>query len=290
MQLGVWLAAMRPRTWPASLVPVVVGLAVAASAGRVDAFIALATIVAALALQITTNLANDYWDHVRGIDHAERLGPVRATQSGLLAPEAVRRAVWLSLGVAIVAGVPLVWHGGVPIVAIGLASMLCAVAYSAGPYPLASLGLGELLAFVFFGLVAVAGTTHLHVADVPGAALLAGAAVGCFAAAIMSVNNLRDIPTDGPAGKRTLAVRIGEERARVLYGVLVASAFLLAALLAICQGRWGPLSVALAAPLAVKEVRAVAARRGAELNLSLAGTARLELLFGALLSAGLLAA
>ena len=289
MQLGVWLAAMRPRTWPASLVPVVVGLAVAAGAGRVDAFIAIATIVSALALQVTTNLANDYWDHARGIDHGERLGPVRATQSGLLAPEAVRRAVWISLTVAVVAGVPLVWRGGVPIVLIGLTSMLCAVAYSAGPYPLASLGLGELLAFVFFGLVAVAGTTYLHLAHVPAAALLAGAAVGCFAAAIMSVNNLRDIPTDAPAGKRTLAVRIGVERARVLYGVLLASAFLLAVVLAVYEGRWGPLSVGLVAPLAVNEVRAVAARRGAELNLSLAGTARLELLFGALLAAGLVA-
>ena len=132
MELGVWLAAMRPRTWPASLVPVVVGLAVAADARGVDAPIALATLVSALALQITTNLANDYWDHVRGIDHGERLGPVRATQSGLLAPEAVRRAVWLSLIVAFAAGVPLVWRGGAPIVLIGLASMLCAVMSGGG--------------------------------------------------------------------------------------------------------------------------------------------------------------
>jgi 1,4-dihydroxy-2-naphthoate octaprenyltransferase len=280
---------MRPRTWPASIVPVLVGLAVAASAGRVDPWVAIATLVSALALQVTTNLANDYWDHVRGIDHAERLGPVRATQAGLLAPEAVLRAVVLSLAVAVVAGVPLVVRGGLPIVAIGLASLLGAVAYSAGPYPLASLGLGELLAFVFFGLVAVAGTTYLHLGHVPVTALLAGAAVGAFAAAIMSVNNLRDIPTDGPAGKRTLAVRVGEERARVLYGVLVASAFVFAALVAMHEKRWGPLAVALVAPLALKELRAVAVRRGVELNLSLAATARLELLFGALLAAGLLA-
>jgi len=287
-RLGVWLAATRPRTWPASLVPVVVGLAVAASIASVDVSIALATMVAALALQITTNLANDYWDHVRGIDHGARLGPVRATQAGLLAPSAVLRAVWLGLFVAVVAGLPLVYRGGLPIVAIGLVSMVCAVAYSAGPYPLASLGLGELLAFVFFGLVAVSGTAYLHVGRVPAAALLAGAAVGAFAAAIMSVNNLRDIPTDEPAGKRTLAVRVGEERARTLYGSLIGAAFFFAGLLAAYEAKWGPASVALAAPLAVKEMRAVAARRGAELNLSLAATARLELLFGMLLAAGLI--
>ena len=287
MQVGIWLAAMRPRTWPASLVPVVVGLSVAASAGQVDPSIAVATIVSALALQITTNLANDYWDHVRGIDHEERVGPTRATQSGLLAPAAVRRAVWLSLGVAIMAGLPLVYRGGVPILLIGAASMIGAVAYSAGPHPLASLGLGELLAFVFFGLVAVSGTAYLHLAYVPASALLAGAAVGALAAAIMSVNNLRDIPTDGPAGKRTLAVRIGDTRARSLYAALLVAAFACVVVLAVTQGSLAPMLVLLAAPLARKEARAVAVRRGAELNASLAGTAKLELIFGVLLAAGL---
>jgi 1,4-dihydroxy-2-naphthoate octaprenyltransferase len=287
VRVRVWLAAMRPRTWPASLVPVVVGLAVAARVGHVDAFIAIATVVSALALQITTNLANDYWDHARGVDHGERLGPTRATQSGLLAPQAVRRAVYVSLTVAGLAGLPLVVRGGLPIVTVGIASMLGAVAYSAGPYPLASLGLGELLAFVFFGLVAVSGTAYLHVGFVPLAALLAGAAVGAFAAAIMSVNNLRDIPTDAPAGKRTLAVRIGDARARSLYVMLLGVGFASVVVLAVVLGSVRPMLVLLAAPSALKEIRGVAVRRGAELNASLAGTARLELLFGALLSAGL---
>jgi 1,4-dihydroxy-2-naphthoate octaprenyltransferase len=187
----------------------------------------------------------------------------------------------------VAAGLPLVWRGGAPIVVTGLASMLGAVAYSAGPLPLASLALGELLAFVFFGLVAVSGSAYLHLARVPLAALLAGGAVGAFAAAIMSVNNLRDIPTDGPAGKRTLAVRIGDARARSLYAALLAAAFAFAAALAAVEGRWSPLLVVAVAPLARKEVRAVAVRRGAELNASLAATARLELLFGMLLAVGL---
>jgi 1,4-dihydroxy-2-naphthoate octaprenyltransferase len=288
VQVGVWLAAMRPRTWPASLVPVGVGLAVAASAGHVDPFIAIATILSALALQITTNLANDYWDHARGVDHGERLGPTRATQSGLLTPQAVLRAVYVSLTVATLAGLPLVLRGGVPIVVVGIVSMLGAVAYSAGPCPLASLGLGELLAFVFFGLVAVSGTAYLHLAYVSVSALLAGAAVGAFAAAIMSVNNLRDIPTDAPAGKLTLAVRIGDARARSLYTVLVVAGFVPVVVMAVMLSSSGPLLVVLAAPSALKEIRGVAVRRGAELNVSLAGTARLELLFGALLSAGLI--
>jgi 1,4-dihydroxy-2-naphthoate octaprenyltransferase len=260
---------------------------VAGLAGHVDAFIAIATVVSALALQITTNLANDYWDHARGVDHGERLGPTRATQSGLLAPQAVRRAVYVSLTVAGLAGLPLVVRGGLPIVTVGIASMLGAVAYSAGPYPLASLGLGELLAFVFFGLVAVSGTAYLHVGFVPLAALLAGAAVGAFAAAIMSVNNLRDIPTDAPAGKRTLAVRIGDARARSLYVMLLGVGFASVVVLAVVLGSVRPMLILLAAPSALKEIRGVAVRRGAELNASLAGTARLELLFGALLSAGL---
>jgi len=278
---------MRPRTWPASLTPVAVGLAVAAAAGRIDAFVAIATGTSALSLQVATNLANDYWDAKRGVDSSERLGPVRATQSGLLAPDAVRRAMWIALAVALIAGLPLVYRGGMPIVVIGMASMIGAVAYSAGPYPLASLGLGELLAFLFFGLVAVSGTAYLHLLLVPPIALLAGTSIGFFAAAIMLVNNLRDIPTDGPAGKRTLAVRIGDANARRLYATLVAAAFFMTVLVAAKERRLGPLLVVVVAPLAAKEVRAVAVRRGAELNASLAGTARLELLFGALLAVGL---
>jgi 1,4-dihydroxy-2-naphthoate octaprenyltransferase len=286
-RLSVWIAAMRPRTWPASLVPVMVGLAVASGEVDLDVGIATATIVAALALQVATNLANDYWDAERGIDGPARAGPVRATQSGLLSPRAVQRATWLALVVAAIAGAPLIARGGLPIAVVGIVSMIAAVAYSAGPRPLASLGMGELLAFLFFGLVAVAGTAYLHTLAVSAAAWAAGAAVGVHAAAIMLVNNLRDISTDAPAGKRTLAVRIGDARSRRLYGVLLVAAYGFVAVLAAIEAASTVLMACAAAPVAVAEIRALARRHGPALNASLAATARLELFFGLLLAVGL---
>jgi 1,4-dihydroxy-2-naphthoate octaprenyltransferase len=284
--VAVWLAASRPRTWPASLVPVAVGTAVA-GAGQVEAVVAALTLLAALAMQVAANLANDYADTESGIDAAGRLGPARVTQSGELTAAAVRRAAWCCLGVALAAGAPLVVRGGAAIVAIGVASLACALAYSAGPWPLASRGLGELLAFVFFGIVAVAGTTYLQIGTWPATAALAGAAVGSYAAAIMLVNNLRDIPTDGPAGKRTLAVRIGETWARRLYLALLAASFVWVVLVAVAEHEPAPVLAVGALPLAWRESRVLATRSGAALNASLAGTVRLELVFGLLLACGL---
>ena len=287
---SVWLAAMRPRTWPASLVPVVVGLAAAAEIGRLDPLLALLTIVSALALQIATNLANDFFDARSGVDGDARLGPKRATQSGLLSPGAVRCAAFAALGVAALAGIPLIVRGGIAIAAIGVVSMMAALAYSAGPRPLASLGLGELLAFAFFGVVAVAGTFYLQSGSVSATALLAGAAVGCFAAAIMLVNNLRDIPTDAPAGKRTLAVRIGDSATRRLYAALLTAALALSIAIAIAARSFAPVLVVAMVPLVRRESQLVQVRAGAELNASLAATARLELLFGSLLALALVLA
>lgn len=281
-----WLGATRPRTWPASLAPVLVGIA-AAGPGRVDAGIAVLTLFAALALQIASNLANDYADAESGVDGAGRLGPVRATNAGLLEPHTVKRAAYLCLFAALLAGIPLVARGGVPIVVIGLGSILTAVAYSGGPWPLASRGLGELMAFSFFGVVAVTGTAYLQTGVWLPSTFAAGAAVGSYAAAIMLVNNLRDIPTDGPAGKRTLAVRIGAPRARGLYGLLLAFGFMSAAVTAALEAAVAPLLSWGAIPLAIFEARAVAARTGTALNASLAGTARLEVVFGLLFALGL---
>ena len=196
----------------------------------------------------------------------------------------------IALGFAAMAGVPLIVHGGVPILATGVLSMIAALAYSGGPLPLASLGLGEVLAFTFFGVVAVSGTVFLQIAAVPVSALLAGAAVGCYAAAIMLVNNLRDIPTDAPAGKRTLAVRIGDRRARDVYRALLAASLIAVLALALGLRSLGPLLAMGVAPLARREAAKLFERQGGALNESLAATARLELVFGALLVLGLVLA
>ncbi|HSM05396.1 MAG TPA: 1,4-dihydroxy-2-naphthoate polyprenyltransferase [Longimicrobiales bacterium] len=219
-----WLLAIRPKTLPAAAAPVVLGTAIAAHAGVLRWPPALAALAGALLIQIATNLANDYFDFVKGADTEERVGPTRVTQAGLLSPEAVRRAMLLTLGAATVVGAYLVAVGGVPILVVGLAALLCAVAYTGGPYPLAYHGLGDLFVFVFFGLVAVAGTVYVQALEWLPQAVWAGAGVGAVSTALLVVNNLRDIDTDRRAGKRTLATRLGVAGTRVEYTLLWAVA------------------------------------------------------------------
>lgn len=284
---SIWLQAARPRTLPAAVVPVLVGLALAARRGRVDGPIAAVTIAAAVLIQIGTNLANDYYDFVAGADTAERVGPRRITQAGLAAPCAVRRAAFGVLGLAGLAGLYLVAVGGWPIAAIGVLSLLAAVGYTAGPWPIAYHGLGEIFVFAFFGLAAVNGTFFLQTRALSRLSLLASLSVACLATAILVVNNLRDIATDARAGKRTVAVRLGERATRIEYLGFLALAFLVVPALGVEGG--APIFVCLAAlPLAAREARALWQRSGAALNASLAGTARLHLVFGLLLALGLL--
>ena len=176
-------------------------------------------------IQIGTNLANDYYDHKRGGDTGDRVGPVRVTQAGLLPPNTVRNGAFLVLAVALLLGIYLVNIGGWPIVIIGITSLVCAVAYTGGPFPLAYHGLGDLFVFVFFGLVAVGGTYWVQALDYGPDALLAGAGMGALATAILVVNNLRDLETDDRAGKRTLAVRIGRTGTKIEFMALLALAF-----------------------------------------------------------------
>ena len=285
--VAAWIGAARPRTLPAAVVPVVVGLALAAREEPLDVGVAAVTLLAAILIQIGTNLANDYYDFVAGADTSERLGPRRITQAGLAAPATVRAAAFVTLGAAAVAGAWLVAVGGWPILLIGMASLIAAVAYTGGPYPLAYHGLGDVFVFVFFGVIAVNGTVLLQTGEVSALSLAVSLPVACLATAILVVNNLRDIATDTRAGKRTLAVRIGAAATRLQYAALVAVPFVAALLLA---GIAGPalLLTLLAVPLAVREVRALRQRDGAALNASLAGTARLHLAFGVLLALGLL--
>ncbi|MFN2424874.1 MAG: 1,4-dihydroxy-2-naphthoate polyprenyltransferase [Candidatus Binatia bacterium] len=288
--ISPWWMAARPRTLTASLVPIVVGLSIAPPRGAADVGIAAATVLAALCIQVAVNFANDYFDAAAGIDTAERLGPTRAVQAGLIPAVQMRRAFVGMLAAAVVFGLPLVWRGGAAILVVGLLSMLCAWAYAGGPRPLASLGLGDLFVFVFFGLVPVIGTVWLQRTDTAalGFALLASIPVALLAVAILVVNNLRDIPTDAAAGKLTMAVRLGERGARMQYALFVWIAMAWPLLLVTCFGPGVLLSLA-AVPLAHRAVRDVGARAGSALNASLAATARLQLIHGLLLAAGIAA-
>ena len=216
-RLAVWSMAARPKTLPAAAAPVLVGTALAAYRDAMRPLPAVAALVGALAIQVATNLANDYFDFRRGADTEERVGPTRVTQAGLLEPEAVLRAAVLALAVASLVGIYLVVVGGWPVVAIGLASLACAVLYTGGPFPLAYHGLGDLFVFVFFGLVAVAGTYYVQALTFPAEAWWAGVGVGALSTALLVVNNLRDLETDARVGKRTLAVRLGRGGTRAEY-------------------------------------------------------------------------
>jgi 1,4-dihydroxy-2-naphthoate octaprenyltransferase len=274
-----WLAATRPRTLVAAVVPVLLGLSLARRAGPLDLPLGLATLAAAVLIQIATNFANDYFDGVKGADGGNRLGPVRMSQRGGEVARAMRRATLAAMGLAALIGLYLIARGGWPILTIGALALAAAVAYTGGPFPLAYHGLGDVFVFVFFGPVAVCGTYLLQRGAIGFHTLLAAVPVGCVATAILVVNNLRDIPSDAGAGKRTLAVRLGPRRTRAGYVALLAAAFVVAAV----AGHW----LALAAlPLAALEVRLLYRRDGRALNASLAGTARLHLVFGLLLAAG----
>ena len=210
-RVQAWIMASRPRTLTAAAAPVLLGTGLAWGRGGFSAIPGVAAMVGALLIQIGTNLANDYYDHLRGGDTKERVGPTRVTQTGLIPARTVRDAAFLVLGLALLPGLYLVWVGGWPIVMIGLASLLFAVAYTGGPYPLAYYGLGDLFVFLFFGLVAVGGTFWVQARSFGPEVLLAGAGIGALNTAILVVNNLRDLETDARAGKRTMAVWLGPD-------------------------------------------------------------------------------
>jgi 1,4-dihydroxy-2-naphthoate octaprenyltransferase len=286
--VGRWIMAIRPATLPAAVTPVLVGTAAAFAVGQARWGPALAALLGALLLQIGANLANDLFDFEKGADTEHRLGPTRVVQAGLLSPQAVRGATIGTFLLAAAVGLYLVWVAGWPVVAIGLLSITAAVAYTGGPYPLGYNGLGDLAVFVFFGLVAVCGTAYVQAGTVPALAWLAAIPVGTLVTAILVVNNVRDLPTDAAAGKRTLAVRFGRPAALAEYAVLLLAAYLIPAGLFFSGllDAWVLLPF-LTAPLAVDLTRRVFEDRGRALNRSLGRTARLAVLFGALFAAGI---
>jgi 1,4-dihydroxy-2-naphthoate octaprenyltransferase len=287
----IWLMAARPRTLPAAVAPVLVGTALAAEEGTFKPLTFIAALVGALFIQVGTNLSNDYSDARRGADTEDRLGPVRVTAGGLVPPRQVLIATYVAFGVAVLAGTYLIATAGWELLLVGAASILAGVLYTGGPRPYGYEGLGEVFVFLFFGVVAVAGSYFAQTEELAWEALVLAVPVGLLASAILVVNNTRDLETDRRAGKRTLAVRLGRERARALFVAMVAGAFASAPLpwLLGSLSPWLLLSW-LAAPLAVPLVRVVRTRTdGPSLNVALAGTGRLQLAFCVLLSAGLLA-
>jgi 1,4-dihydroxy-2-naphthoate octaprenyltransferase len=271
------------------VIPVLVGSAIAHAGGSHTSSIGLVCLLTALLLQIGSNLANDALDFRHGVDDERRLGPPRATQQGWLSYEQVLGAALASLGLALVLGLWLVRHGGWPILAVGLIAIASALAYSGGPYPLARHGLGEVAAFVFFGLVAVSGTTWLHTGRLDVETLLAAVPIGMLVTCIMLVNNLRDIDSDQQTGKRTLAVRLGAEKTRGLLALLVGVSMLWPALTAtIGPGGAGALLAWGAVPLVPPLLKRLGhARGGPEFNQCLAETARLHAVFGLLYALGI---
>lgn len=286
----VWYLAARPPTLPAAVVPVLVGTAVGVSEASFRPLVFLAALVASLLIQIATNFANDLSDFHKGADNETRVGPLRVAQSGLITPGALKRGIVVTFGLAMLVGLYLIYIGGWPILAIGIFSILSGLAYTGGPWPLGYHGLGDLFVFIFFGVIAVAGSAYLQTGDVTALALAASVPVGVLVTNILVINNLRDVETDRVAGKHTLAVLLGATTVRGQYLLFTIVAYLMPLVLWWFAGAspfvlltWPTL------PLAVKLVRIVlAGTSGPPLNKVLKATGQLHLLFGILLALGFL--
>ncbi len=277
----VWIQAARPKTLPAAVAPVAMGIAVAFRDDVSHLASAAAALLGALLIQIGTNFANDYFDGVKGTDTDDRLGPRRAVQAGLIQPAVMRRAFVFTFALAVLVGAYLVTRGGWPIVVIGLLSVLFGVLYTGGPRPLGYLGLGDVLVLIFFGPVATAGTYYVQGLRWSEAAVLAGLGPGMLAVGLLTVNNLRDIDGDRIAGKRTLAVRFGPAFAKAEYVASLLVAALVPLLLWAFVG--APAGVLAASAVCLVGVPALLAvlrwQRGERLEGALAGTGRLLVLY-----------
>ena len=283
--MNPWILAARPRTLGAAVVPVLAGAALAFSTGIFDPLATALIIACATLIQIATNYFNDAIDHAKGADTAERLGPTRVTSSGLLAPRAVMRGGVICLALAVVLSIPLVLHGGWPIVVIGVCSLFFAYAYTGGPFPLAYLGLGEIFVVLFFGIIAVAGTFYLNALEWSYASLLAGLQIGLHSSVLLAVNNLRDIESDRAAHKRTLAARFGLAFARRENAALVLAPFILGIAWLPLGIFWAFLLPLLTLPHAWWLARAcLQAQPDRSVNQLLAQAAALHAAFGALLA------
>lgn len=285
----IWMLAMRPKTLPAAMGPVVVGTSLAVGDGAFSFLPALAALMVALLLQIGSNLANDVFDFKKGKDTAERTGPLRVTQAGLLTPREVMLGMWVVFGLAFAAGLYLTWVGGWLILALGIAAIISAIAYTGGPFPLGYHGLGEIFVFIFFGPVAVCGTYYVQAGDVSPAAWWASLPVGFLITAILVVNNFRDLPQDKKTGKRTIAVRLGPTGTQWEYFVLLATSFAVPLIMwqQELTSSW-ILCAWFSLPLVFPLIQDIRTKKGSPLNATLAGTARIGLIFSIMFSVGYL--
>jgi 1,4-dihydroxy-2-naphthoate octaprenyltransferase len=291
-----WLMAARLRTLPAAVAPVLVGTAIAVTRSEFRVLAFIAALLGAVFIQIGTNLSNDYSDARRGADTEERIGPVRVTAGGLVPPSTVLLWTYLAFGAAVLCGVYLIAVAGWELLVVGVASILAGILYTGGPRPYGYEGLGELFVFLFFGIVAVAGSAFAQLSSWPWESFVLAVPVGLLAAAILVVNNVRDIEGDRRAGKRTLAVRMGREGARTEYALFVLLAFAIlvpaAAIEIADSGAWTALAwlaPLVLLPLALKLIGVVRDHAdGPTMNLALARTAVLQLAFCVLLAAGIL--
>ncbi len=286
--LSTWIAGARPRTLPAAVVPVAVGAACAAGVTDGPGVVwwrVIGALAVSLLLQVGVNYANDYSDGVKGTDDV-RVGPVRLVASGMASARSVKRAALASLLGAAVVGLGLAIATSWWLLVVGAAAVVAAWGYTGGPRPYGYLGLGEVFVFVFFGLVATVGTSYVAIEQIPDVTWLAATGVGFLACALLVVNNLRDIPTDAQVGKRTLAVRLGDQRTRWMYVGLVVAGFVMAALAAVSRP-WALLALIGLAMAQIPVRRVLAGASGRELIGVLGATGRTQLVYGALLAIGL---
>lgn len=283
--MNPWILGARPRTLPAAVVPVAVGVGASVGVGGAVWWRLSLALIVSLALQVGVNYANDYSDGIRGTDDV-RVGPARLVGGGLKPARSVKRAAFASFGVALVAGGVLVLLVGWELVPVGVAAVAAGWFYTGGPKPYGYLGLGEIFVFVFFGLVATVGTTYVVVERITWVSVVSGCGVGALACALLAVNNLRDIPTDRVSGKKTLAVRLGDDRARWFYVLLVVASFVAVAVCS-ADGLWSLLGL-VALPLAIPPVRVVRnGGTGRDLIAALAGTGKLQMAYGLAFAVGL---
>jgi len=287
--MKAWIMAARPATLPAGIAPVMIGTAIAWHDGVFAVLPFVVVLFAVLAIQIGVNFANDLADAARGADTGARIGPQRAVASGVISAGDMKRGIAIAFGLASLAGLYLIWYAGWPIFVIGVVSVLAALGYTNGPIPYGYYGLGELFVFIFFGLVATAGTRFVFSSSVPASAWAAGVVMGLLASAILEANNIRDIDTDRKARKRTLAVVIGRTWAPRLFAATIVSSFIWI-ILSVAVGWFPPLAMItlILAPLSIPPIRTIFTEpEGPPLIGVLKGTAQLQLLVALLLSLAL---